>query len=547
MISRLRFKKTFRKKKSPTQSRRVSSKQQVQFPWVASSFKQLQTAINRLTPSWKACIPLAAIIVLVWSYAAVAQAPAATGPSTADLKVGLDTMWVMIAGMLVFFMNAGFCMLETGFCRQKNAVNVLAKNLIVFALSTIAFWAIGFGLMFSDGNGFLGTSGGFFLSGADNSPVIEDAATNAKEYQGIFSSLGWAGVPLLAKFFFQLVFAGTAATIVSGAVAERIKFVDFLIFSLLLVGIAYPITGHWIWGGGWLAQKGFYDFAGSTVVHSVGGWAALMGAAFLGPRLGKYQDGQVAALPGHNMSIATLGCLILWLGWFGFNPGSTMAADPNAIAHIAITTNTAGAFGAAAATATAWLYLGKPDLSMIINGILAGLVGVTAACAFINIPSAAVIGIVAGILVVFSVPFFDKIKIDDPVGATSVHLVCGVWGTLAVGLFSLGPNVPLRGTTPLYTTGPAAGLFFGGGLNQLGIQLLGILTVGGMTVLLSTIFWLVLKATLGIRVTPEEELEGLDIGEHGMEAYSGFLKETSGNGRHGIASGVPGSPGSVIR
>ena len=495
-------------------------------------------AINRLAPSWKACIPLASIIFLVWSYAAVAQAPA-QGPSTADLKVGLDTMWVMIAGMLVFFMNAGFCMLETGFCRQKNAVNVLAKNLIVFALSTIAFWIIGFGLMFSDGNPFVGL-GGWFLSGADNSPATGDA------YKGIFSALNWTGVPLLAKFFFQLVFAGTAATIVSGAVAERIKFVDFLIFSLLLVGIAYPITGHWIWGGGWLAKMNFYDFAGSTVVHSVGGWAALMGAAFLGPRLGKYQNGQIAALPGHNMSIATLGCLILWLGWFGFNPGSTMAADPNAIAHIAITTNTAGAFGGVAATVTAWLYLGKPDLSMIINGILAGLVAVTAPCAFINIPSAALIGIIAGILVVFSVTFFDKIKIDDPVGATSVHLVCGVWGTLALGLFSVGPNVAVQGETPLYTTGPAAGLFFGGGLTQLIPQIVGILTVGGITVLLSTIFWLALKASLGIRVSPEEEIQGLDIAEHGMEAYSGFLKEADGSSMHSMTSGMAGSSGGVI-
>lgn len=365
MMSRLRFKRTSKRKRSSTQTRRHRLNPPTQLSWDGSFFKQLQTAIKHLTPSWQACIPLATILVLVWSYAAVAQAPA-EGPSTAELKVGLDTIWVMIAGMLVFFMNAGFCMLETGFCRQKNAVNVLSKNLIVFALSTIAFWIIGFGLMFSDGNGFLGTSGGWFLSGADNSPATGDA------YQGIFGSLNWTGVPLLAKFFFQLVFAGTAATIVSGAVAERIKFVDFLIFSLLLVGIAYPITGHWIWGGGWLADMGFFDFAGSTVVHSVGGWAALMGAAFLGPRLGKYQDGQVTALPGHNMSIATLGCLILWLGWFGFNPGSTMAADPNAIAHIAITTNTAGAFGGLAATITAWLYLGKPDLSMIINGILAG-------------------------------------------------------------------------------------------------------------------------------------------------------------------------------
>ncbi len=342
--------------------------------------------------------------------------------ATAELKVGIDTMWVMIAAMLVFFMNAGFCKLETGMCRQKNAVNVLTKNLVVFALSTVAFWAIGFGIMFSNSNSFLGASGGFFLSGADNSPAIGDA------YQGIFSALNWTGVPLGAKFFFQLVFAGTAATIVAGAVAERIKFLDFLIFSLLLVGIAYPITGHWIWGGGWLAGLSFYDFAGSTVVHAVGGWAALMGAAFLGPRIGKYNaDGSANALPAHNMSIATLGALILWLGWFGFNPGSTMGVgNGSLIAHIALTTNTAGAFGSLAATITAWVVLGKPDLSMIINGLLAGLVAVTAPCAFVSVTSAAITGTIGGILVVFAVGFFDKLHIDDPVGAISVHLVNGV-------------------------------------------------------------------------------------------------------------------------
>ncbi|PZV19381.1 MAG: ammonium transporter [Leptolyngbya sp.] len=480
---------------------------------------------RKLSPSAQACIPLALIIVLIWGYEAFAQgAPtlADVVKTTETLKVGLDTMWVLVAGMLVFFMNAGFCMLETGFCRQKNAVNVLSKNLIVFALSTVAFWAIGFGLMFSTtGGGFIGSGGGLFLTGADNSPATGDA------YQGIFSALSWTGVPLLAKFFFQLVFAGTAATIVSGAVAERIKFVSFLIFSVLLVGIAYPITGHWIWGGGWLATLGFWDFAGSTVVHSVGGWAALMAAAILGPRLGKYgADGHSNALPAHNMSIATLGALILWLGWFGFNPGSTMAVgDGSLISHIAITTNTGGAFGGIAATVTAWLYLGKPDLSMIINGILAGLVSVTASCAFVTIPAAAVIGTVGGILVVFAVGYFDKLKIDDPVGATSVHLVCGIWGTLAIGLFAVGPS-DVAGA--LYSAGPKAGLLLGGGIEQLWYQFVGVMTVGGFTVLVSTIFWVVLKSTLGIRVTEEEELIGLDIGEHGMEAYAGFVKDSTG-------------------
>ncbi|WP_445634441.1 Ammonium transporter [Nostoc sp. DSM 114161] len=502
------------KQKSNPKKRHQSVRNYGEFSKSNSKVKRFYLAIKRLTPSWQACLPLACLIVLGWGYAAVAQTPPAA-PTTAELKVALDTLWVAIAAFLVFFMNAGFCMLETGFCRQKNAVNVLAKNLIVFALATVAFWAIGFAFMFGDGNGFIGLNG-FFLSGEDNSPATGDT------YKGVFSALSWAGVPLAAKFLFQLVFAGTAATIVSGAVAERIKFVGFLIFSLLLVGISYAITGHWIWGGGWLAKNGFWDFAGCTVVHSVGGWAALMGAAFLGPRIGKYQDKQVVALPGHNMSIATLGCLILWLGWFGFNPGSVMAADPSAITHIALTTNMAAATGGIAATITAWLYLGKPDLSMIINGILAGLVGVTAACAFVSIGSAFIIGLIAGVIVVFSVTFFDKLGIDDPVGATSVHLVCGIWGTLAVGLWSVGPGVYSWYTE---TLGPAKGLFLGGGFGQLGVQLLGVISVGGISVLLSSIFWLLLKATLGIRVSKQEELEGLDIGEHGMEAYSGFLKE----------------------
>jgi Amt family ammonium transporter len=515
---------------------------------MTASWRSLGRSIQSLPLSWKACIPLTVTILLLWNCASLAQDKPtleSLAENQANLKIGMDTMWVMIAGMLVFFMNAGFCMLETGFCRQKNAVNVLSKNLIVFGLSTIAFWIIGFSLMFSDGNPFIGGFGGAFLAGADNSPAT------LKEYQGIFGSLNWTGVPLLAKFFFQLVFAGTAATIVSGAVAERIKFVSFLIFSVLLVGIAYPITGHWIWGGGWLQNLvkdaegtttlGFWDFAGSTVVHSVGGWAALMGAIFLGPRIGKYRDGESVALPGHNMSIATLGCLILWLGWFGFNPGSTMAADPNAIAHIAITTNTAGAFGGVAATIAAWLYLGKPDLSMIINGILAGLVGITAGCAWVSVPSSAIIGVVAGVLVVFSVTFFDKLKIDDPVGATSVHLVCGVWGTLCVGLFAEGAQE----TGGLYTAGPAKGLLLGGGFTQLWPQLVGIVAVGAATVAISSIFWIALKATLGIRVTTEEETIGLDIGEHGMEAYSGFLKETSSSGVVGAAS-VSGKPSSYV-
>jgi len=364
--------------------------------------------------------------------------------------------------------------------------------------------------MFSDGGAlnWLTGAGGFLLSGADNSPAM------GTDYQGIFASLNWTGVPLEAKFFFQLVFAGTAATIVSGAVAERIKFLSFIVFSFGLVALIYPIAGHWVWGGGFLAvaaeghKEFFRDFAGSTVVHSIGGWAALMGVLILGPRVGKYRDGRVVPIPGHNMGFATLGTLILWLGWFGFNPGSTMAADVAGISAVALNTNMAAAAGCLTATATAWIALGKPDLSMMLNGTLAGLVAVTAPCYWIGTGSSVVIGAIAGVLVVFAVIFFDKVKADDPVGALSVHLVNGVWGTLSVGLFASRNDV--------------AGLFFGGGVTQLLIQLKGVVAVAAFTTLTTALLWFVLKLTLGIRVSPEEELEGLDKGEHGMEAYSGF-------------------------
>jgi Amt family ammonium transporter len=419
-------------------------------------------------------------------------------------KVALDTLWVVITGCLVFFMNAGFALLESGLCQAKNAVNILAKNFIVFAVSSLAFWVVGFGLMFGDGTPFVGLTG-WFMSGADNSPAMGDA------YQGVFTSLNWTGVPLAAKFFFQLVFAGTAATIVSGAVAERIKFLSFILFSFILVAVIYPIGGHWAWGGGFLGTGGFKDFAGSTVVHSIGGWAALTGVIILGPRLGKYSaSGKVNPIPGHNLRFATLGTLILWLGWFGFNPGSTMAADAGLIATVALNTNMAAAAGCLSATALAWVLLGKPDLSMILNGTLAGLVAITAGCNAVSLASSVIIGLLAGILVVLAVIAFDKVKLDDPVGALSVHLVNGVFGTLCVGLFA--------------TEG---GLFTGGGAALTVTQIKGILAVGAFTAAASALAWLVLKFTIGIRVTPEEEREGLDTGEHGMEAYPGFTSAPS--------------------
>lgn len=446
---------------------------------------------------------------------APAAAPVPAGPTTGDLKVAMDTMWVMIAGFLVFFMNLGFGCVEAGMCRAKNCVNILSKNFIVFAVSTLGFWALGFGLMFGNGNPVVGTEGLFFASGADNSPAT---LTN---YQGAYGALNWTGVPLSAKFFFQLVFAGTAATIVSGAVAERIKYHSFIVFSLLISVFIYPVVGHWIWGGGFLSTAGFHDFAGSTQVHSIGGWCALMGVIFLGPRNGKFSaDGKPQAIPGHSMMAAFIGCLVLWFGWFGFNPGSTMAADPIGIADIALTTNIAAAIATLTATATAWLVLGKPDIGMTLNGCLAGLVAITAGCAVVTPGAAAIIGGIAGVLVVFAVLFFDKMKIDDPVGATSVHLVNGVFGTLCVGLFA-SPDVIKAHAMDAFCK---AGVFYGGG-EQIVAQLKGIIATAVYVLVASAICWIVIKVTFGLRVSDEEQFEGLDHGEHGNTAYHGFVVE----------------------
>jgi Amt family ammonium transporter len=433
-----------------------------------------------------------------------------TSPEIDNTKVGMDTMWTLMTGFLVFFMNLGFALVESGLCRAKNCVNILFKNYIVFAASSVAFLLIGFGLMFGDGSGFIGTSGVWFAGGADNSPLTGDA------YQGVYSALNWTGIPLWAKFFFQLVFAGTAATIVSGAVAERIKFGSFFLFSFVMVGIIYPICGHWIWGGGWLAKLGMLDFAGSTVVHSIGGWAALTGAWMLGPRIGKYdKTGRVNPLPGHSLTSAAIGVFVLWFGWFGFNPGSTMALDWGSIGHIAATTNIAAATASISAMSLMWWISGKPDLSMTLNGGLAGLVAITAPCAFVSMRSAFLIGVIAGLLVVGAVFLFDRIKIDDPVGATSVHLVNGVFGTLCVGLFGDPTVCPAAAVVK-------KGLLLGGGMAQFLPQLIGAAAVGGFVVVLSLISWNVIKACCGLRVTADEEIEGLDVGEHGNVAYPDF-------------------------
>ncbi|MBD3347210.1 MAG: ammonium transporter [Chitinivibrionales bacterium] len=436
----------------------------------------------------KNCIP--GILLIGAAYPVLAEEVAAMPQEHGNM------LWTLIAAILVFFMQAGFAMVESGFTRAKNAVNIMMKNLMDFSIGSLGYWVIGFALMFGATAGhFIGTTG-FFLSDA----------TPGKE--------GWEWA--LVFFMFQTVFAATAATIVSGAMAERTKFTSYLIYSILISAVIYPISGHWAWGSlfngeGWLEKMGFIDFAGSTVVHSVGGWCALAGAIVLGSRTGKYTaDGKSRAIPGHNIPLAALGVFILWFGWFGFNPGSTTTADMS-IGRIAVTTNLAAAAGAVAAMLTAWIIIGKPDGSMALNGVLAGLVGITAPCADVSPFSAVIIGLVAGILVVIAVLFIDKtLKIDDPVGAVSVHGVCGAWGTLAAGLFA----------EEAY--GGNAGLFFGGGLKPVLVQLTGIGAVFLWAFGLAMVMFLVIKHTVGLRVKKEEELSGLDIGEHGMEAYSGF-------------------------
>jgi ammonium transporter, Amt family len=465
------------------------------WPDISQWLSQLRALLPGVSLSWAACIPLTAAIVVVWGLSAQAQAPGAPEPSPQFI---LNNIFVFISAILVIFMNAGFAMVETGLCRQKNAVNVLSKNLIVFALSVVAYWVIGFSLMY----GTDVASGWFHFNGLFFDPAISDEVIKDEKL-----------VPTV-NFLFQVAFAGTAATIVSGAVAERIRFLDFIIFSLLLVGIIYPIAGGWTWNGGWLSKLGFVDFAGSTLVHSVGGWAALLGAAMLGPRIGKYREGGMSPIPGHNLSLATLGCLILWIGWYGFNPGSQLAAD-TMVPYIAVTTTLGGAAGGCTATITSWVTGGKPDLSMIINGILAGLVGITAGCADYSLGGSFIVGAIAGVIVVFSVYTFDNLKIDDPVGALSVHLMNGIWGTLAVGLFSAG----------LRDGGAKTGLLLGGGFEQLGHQIVGILAYGIWTLVTCWIAWAIIRAIFGLRVSEEDEMKGLDISEHGMEAYPGFVKD----------------------
>ncbi len=430
---------------------------------------------------WLGCVPLALFGLGLFNLSAHAEDFALTTQALAD------NLWIMVAAVLVIFMNAGFAMVEAGMCRQKNAVNILAKNLIVFTLAVSAYWFIGYKLMYGEGwaiPGVLKLGGPFF------DPTPTDAS---------------ALVPSI-DFLFQAAFAGTAATIVSGVVAERIKFGEFVVFSLVLTAVIYPVAGSWQWNGdGWLAQLGFYDFAGSTLVHSVGAWAGLIGAIALGPRIGKFSGGKAQALPGHNMAIATLGALVLWIGWYGFNGGSVLAFN-EAVPYVAVTTTLGAAGGGISATLLSQLNTGKPDLTMTINGILAGLVSVTAGADGFSLWAAWVVGAIGGLLVVWSVAFVDGLKIDDPVGAVSVHGTCGVWGTLAVGVFYADK-----------------GFLAGGNFSQLFTQAIGVASYGVFTIVTCWLAWSIIGALFGgIRVTEEEELQGLDIGEHGMEAYPDF-------------------------
>jgi len=427
-------------------------------------------------------------------------APAASGPSLEMFTV--NNLWMMIATALVFIMHLGFATLETGLTQAKNTVNVLFKNTAIPAIGILTFALIGFNLMYPGDAWVLGRYLGFSGLGI--------AATDPAQVTSAYNP----GYTYWTDFLFQGMFAATAATIVSGAVAERIKLSSFLVFSVIFVAISYPITGSWQWGAGWLKDFGFYDFAGSTLVHSVGGWGALAGILLLGPRLGKYTPAGVKPILGHSMPLAVIGTFMLWLGWFGFNGGSVLSADAGLVSLVLMTTTIAAAAGGIAAMLTSWIVSRKPDLSMMLNGILAGLVGITAGADQMAALSATLIGAVAGVIVVLSVVTFDKLRIDDPVGALSVHLVCGIWGTLAVGLF-----------------GAKAGL------SQILSQLTGILAIGAFTFAFAFVVFGVIKVTMGLRVSPQEELEGLDLGEHGYAAYPDF--QTMGALSHPVTASTP--------
>lgn len=425
----------------------------------------------------KALRPLLALMLAGLAVPALAEG------EISNEMFAVNNTWMMVATFLVFIMHLGFATVESGLARAKNTTNILFKNTLIPAIGLLTYALVGFNLMYPGEFNIIPGIFGFAGFG-----VGTDAAGLTSAYN--------PGYTYWTDFLFQGMFAATAATIVSGAVAERVKLGSFLIFSTIYVALIYPFAGSWVWGGGWLKEMNFHDFAGSTLVHSVGGWGALAGAMLLGPRLGKYVGGKVKAIMGHNLPLVTIGVFLLWLGWFGFNGGSVLSADPGLVSFVLVTTSLAAAAGIIGAMILSWSIQKKPDLTMILNGCLAGLVGITAGADVVSVPSAVIIGFISGILAVLGVLFFDKLKIDDPVGALSVHLVCGVFGTLAVGIFS-----------PDYS-------FL--------TQLIGVAAYGAFCFPAALLIFGVLKKTIGIRVSEEEELKGLDIGEHGQEAYSGF-------------------------
>ena len=450
------------------------------------------------------------ILLLVLALPALALAQ--DGPTVADLSLAIDTVWVIVAACLVLFMQAGFAMLEVGFSRMKNVGSVVAKILINLAIAALLFWAVGFALAFGTGNALIGTQGWFLAVPPD-------------QVNDVYGGLSWTQVPLSAKFLFQVAFCAVSLAIVWGTMLERTKFAVYVIFAVIFAGLIYPMVGHWIWGGGWLTDLGMQDFAGSTVVHLSGAMAALAGTLLLGPRLGKYDDdGRPVTIPGHNMPLAVLGVLILWIGWWGFNPGSTMAATPQ-IADIALTTNLAAAAGVLGAMGMSYFYRRNIDVGMGGNGAIAALVAITAPCAFVAPWASIVIGFIAGVVMYATLAYVDRLGVDDPLGAIAAHGMGGIWGTLSCGLF----------TTPELAAIGQPGLFYGGGLYQLGVQAIGIVAAGSFVFLSSLAVFATLKATIGIRVKPDQELDGLDIHEHGVYGYPDLVAtDPNGNGSNNL-------------
>ncbi|MFC3747899.1 ammonium transporter [Paenibacillus sp. GCM10012306] len=442
---------------------------------------------------------LAMITLMIYPVSAFA----ADGPSTPELQIGLDTAFTFLAFILVFFMQAGFALLEAGSVRMKNAGHVAGKTVLTLAIASLCFWAVGFGLGFGNGNGFFGTTG--FLYGGDSTAAS-------------FDSLAGSDVTLNIKFLFQMAFAAVSLAIVSGGMAERAKLSVYIIFGIIFSVVIYPVVAHWVWGGGWLSSLGMQDYAGSTVVHLTGATAALVATILLKPRLGKFnKEGKPVIIPGHNQVFTVLGVIILWFGWFGFNPGSALSPMGGFFGHVAVTTNIAAAAGGLAALIASWLYFGKSDIPAMLNGVLAALVAITGACAFVEPWAAILIGFVAGAFTFMTAQWLERAGLDDPIYAFSVHGLAGMWGAVSTGLFATPELAETTGVGQ-------AGLFYGGGFHQLGVQILGVAGTFVFVAALSFIILYVMKLVNGIRVTEEEELMGLDISEHGTYGYPEQMK-----------------------